>query len=83
METLSVTNLRNNLAASLDKADRGDCVLVRRRNNIYAIVNIGMDELVITPKMQKRIDKARQDFKKGNTLHFDNAESLHRWLDEL
>lgn len=83
METLSVTNLRNNLAASLDKADRGDRVLIRRRNNIYALVHIGKEDLMITPEMQERIDKARQDFKEGKTQHFDNAESLHRWLDEL
>lgn len=83
MEALSVTNLRNNLASTLDRADRGDRVLIRRRNNIYALVNIGKEDLMITPELQKRIDKARQDFKEGKTLHFENAESLHRWLDEL
>ena len=83
MEALSVTNLRNNLASTLDRADRGDRVLIRRRNNIYALVNIGKEDLMITPELQKRIDKARQDFKEGKTLHFDNAEAAIKWMDEL
>lgn len=83
MEALSVSSYRNNLAASFDKADRGDRVLIRRRNNIYALVNLGKEDLMVTPEMLQRIEKARQDYRDGKTLHFDNAESVHRWMDEL
>lgn len=83
MEALSVSSYRNNLAASFDRADRGDRVLIRRKNNIYALVNIGKEDLMITPEMQERIDQARRDYQDGKTLHFDNAESLHKWMDEL
>ena len=83
MEALSVRDYRNNLAASFARADQGERVLIRRKNQIYALVSVGKEDLMITPDLQKRIDKARQDFKEGKTLHFDNAESLHRWMDEL
>lgn len=83
MEALSVRDYRNNLAASFTRADRGERVYIRRKNNIYALVNVGREDLVITTEMQRRIEEARQDYKDGKTLHFDNAESLRKWMDEL
>lgn len=83
MEALSVRDYRNNLAASFARADQGERVLIRRKNQIYALISVGKEDLMITPELQKRIDKVRQDFKEGKTLHFDNAESLHKWMDEL
>ena len=38
MEALSVREYRNNLAASFTKADNGEQVLIRRKNEIYALV---------------------------------------------
>lgn len=83
MEALSVRDYRNNLAASFDRVDRGDQVLIRRKNNLYALVSVGKENLMITPEMQQRIDKARQDFIEGKTLHFEDAKSLRQWMDEL
>lgn len=83
MEALSVRDYRNNLAASFTRADQGERVLIRRRNNIYALVNVGKEELMITPEMQRRIDEARTEFKEGKTLHFADAQSAAKWMDEL
>ena len=41
MEALSVREYRNNLAASFTKADNGEQVLIRRKNEIYALVKVG------------------------------------------
>lgn len=83
MEALSVRDYRNNLAASFARADKGEQVLIRRKNRIYALTSVGNEDLMLTPEMQKRIDKARQNFREGKTLHFENAESAHKWMDEL
>lgn len=48
METLSVREYRNNLAASFTKADNGEQVLIRRKNEIYALVKVGREDLMIT-----------------------------------
>ncbi|KAB6260333.1 hypothetical protein GA257_27265 [Bacteroides xylanisolvens] len=40
MEALSVREYRNNLAASFTKADNGEQVLIRRKNEIYALVKV-------------------------------------------
>lgn len=83
MEALSVRDYRNNLAASFARADNGEKVLIRRKNRIYALMSVGNEDLMLTPELQKRIDKARQDFREGKTLHFDNAEAAIKWMDEL
>ena len=51
MEILSVSDYRNNLA------DMGEKVLIRRKNEIYALVKIGREDLMITPELQARIDE--------------------------
>ncbi len=48
MEALSVREYRNNLAASFTKADNGEQVLIRRKNEIYALVKVGREDLMIT-----------------------------------
>ena len=56
MEALSVREYRNNLAAYFTKADNGEQVLIRRKNEIYALVKVGREDLMITPELQARID---------------------------
>ena len=46
MEALSVREYRNNLAASFTKADNGEQVLIRRKNEIYALVKVGREDLM-------------------------------------
>jgi hypothetical protein len=55
MEALSVREYRNNLAASFTKADNGEQVLIRRKNEIYALVKVGREDLMITPELQAKV----------------------------
>jgi antitoxin (DNA-binding transcriptional repressor) of toxin-antitoxin stability system len=68
MKALSVREYRNNLAASFTKADNGEQVLIRRKNEIYALVKVGREDLMITPELQARIDKAREEIKSGKCV---------------
>ena len=83
MEVLSVRDYRNNLAASFSRADKGEKVLIRRKNQIYALVNVGREDLMLTPEMQQKINEARKEFAEGKTHHFSDASSMQNWLDEL
>lgn len=83
MEALTVRDYRNNLAASFARADRGESVLIRRKNQLYALVSVGREDLMITPEMKERIEEARQAYREGRTLHFTDAASMQRWMDEL
>ena len=81
MEALSVREYRNNLAASFTKADNGEQVLIRRKNEIYALVKVGREDLMITP--EARIDKAREEIKSGKCVTLKSSEDIDAYFDSL
>ena len=83
MTTLTIRDFRSNLAASLDRVDKGEQIMVRRGKKIYTIVVVEDGELAITPQLAAKIDKARQDYREGATLEFENASAAQQWMDEL
>ena len=83
MEALSVREYRNNLAASFTKADNGEQVLIRPKNEIYALVKVGREDLMITPELQARIDKAREEIKSGKCVTLNSSEDLDAYFDSL
>jgi len=83
MEALSVREYRNNLAASFTKADNGEQVLIRRKNEIYALVKVGREDLMITPELQARIDKAREEIKSGKCFTLKSSEDIDAYFDSL
>jgi antitoxin (DNA-binding transcriptional repressor) of toxin-antitoxin stability system len=83
MEALSVREYRNNLAASFTKADNGEQVLIRRKNEIYALVKVGREDLMITPELQARIDKAREEIKSGKCATLKSSEDIDAYFDSL
>lgn len=83
MEVLSVRDYRNNLAASFVKAEKGEQVLIRRKKKIFALVNVGDEDLMISPELRQRIEEARKDLAEGRTRHFSNASDMQKWMDEL
>ena len=80
---LSVREYRNNLAASFTKADNGEQVLIRRKNEIYALVKVGREDLMITPELQARIDKAREEIKSGKCVTLKSSEDIDAYFDSL
>ena len=83
MTTLSIRDFRSNLAASFDLVDKGESVLVRRRGKVYTIVVVEDNELEITPQLAKKIEKAREEYRAGSTMEFENAAAAQQWMDEL
>lgn len=83
MEALSVRDYRNNLAASFDRADQGEQVLIRRRNQIYSLISVGREDLTITPALQKRIEEAEKECREGRCVICSTPEELDRYLDSL
>ncbi len=83
MTTLSIRDFRSNLASSLDRVDNGEQVLVRRGNKIYTIIAVGDSELEFSPQLAERIAQARAEYRKGESLAFENAAAAQQWMDEL
>lgn len=83
MEALSVRDYRNNLAASFDRADQGERVLIRRKNQIYALMSVGREDLTITPALQKRIEDAEKACRDGHCVSCSTREELDVFFNSL
>lgn len=83
MEALSVRDYRNNLADSFNRAEQGEKVLIRRKNNIFALVSIGKEDLTISPSLQNRIAEAEQACKEGRCISCSNNEELDSFFNAL
>lgn len=83
MEALTVREYRNSLAASFDRAEKGEEVLIRRKKDIYALVKLGREDLMITPELQARIDKAREEIKAGKCTTLGSQEDIDAYFDSL
>lgn len=80
MEAISVRDYRNNMASSFARADRGEKVLIRRRNQLYALTKVQNE---ISPELQQHIKEAREAYKAGKTISFKSKEELNSYLDSL
>lgn len=83
MEALSVRDYRNNLAASFDRADKGEPVIIRRRGRLFALTSLGKEDVSISPRLQKRIDEARKAFRNGECISCKTPKDLTDYLDSL
>lgn len=84
MRTLTITDFRNQMAASLDRADAGEKIMIRRRNRLYSIVPVeesGDNE--ITPALRRKINEARREHAQGNYVECKTLEDLKRYFDAL
>lgn len=67
MEALSIRDFRRTLAAAFNRASREDNVLIRRRNEVYALIKVGEGD-VLTPQMQARIDDVHHAYDNGECV---------------
>lgn len=89
MEVLSVRDYRNNLAASFDRANEGERVLIRRKNSLYALVCVGSEDVVLSPTQQRQIDtmaeSLRRSFRQVKQMEAGEipVKSAMTFIDEL
>lgn len=83
MEVLSVRDYRNNLAAYFARADKGERVLIRRKNSVYALVNVGKGDLAITPQLQQRIEEAEKSCREGRCVTCRTGEEIEAYIDSM
>lgn len=65
MEVLSVREYRNNLAASFDRAAEGQQVIIRRKNELYALVSIGNEDVTFSRNKQHKINKLAESIRRS------------------
>ena len=86
MAVLNFTSreFRSQQAHVFDLADKGEKIIIRRnRKQAYILVPIADEDLTITPELQTRIDKAREEIKAGNCVTLSSKEELEAYLESL
>ena len=86
MAVLNFTSreFRSQQAHVFDLADKGEKIIIRRnRKQAYTLVPIDDDDLTITPELQAKIDKAREEYRQGNYISCSTKEELQAYLDSL
>lgn len=86
MAVLNFTSreFRSQQAHVFDLADKGEKIIIRRnRKQAYTLVPIEDEDLTITPELQARIDKAREEIKAGNCVTLSSKEELEAYLESL
>ncbi|WP_297072351.1 hypothetical protein [uncultured Duncaniella sp.] len=83
MNTISVSNFRNNMAASLNRVDNGESILIRRNKQLYAIIPVSEDELTVTPELQEKINEARKAYRNHECIECSTHEELDEFFNSL
>lgn len=69
---------------AFDLADKGEKVIIRRgRRRAYRLIPFTEEPSDITPELQAKIDRAREEYRSGETLHFESKEEIDRYFDSL
>ncbi len=76
-KTITISRLRDNLAAAFNEISKEDVLIVTRRGKTeHAIVDLDKFEDLLAssdPQYLKTIQKAREEYRKGEVLRFDEA----------
>ena len=84
MITVSAREFRGNQASIFAKADSGEKIIIRRgKKQAYTLVPVYDEDLDITPALQAKIDKARQEYREGKTTTIRSHEELDAFFESL
>lgn len=83
--TFTSREFRNRQGHVFDLADKGNNIIIRRRNRqAYKLVPVEeKEDNVITPEIQAKIDKAREEFRKGECIRLSTPEEIDKYFDSL
>ncbi len=75
---------RTKQATLLDIADSGEKVLIRRRGNrSYLLVSIWDNDMEFTPQLGNKLEEARAEYRRGETISFKSADDAMKFLESL
>lgn len=84
MASLSFTDFRKNMATSFDRVDAGEQVFISRgRKKMYAIIPVNDDDLIVSPSLEAKMEKARQEYREGKTVVLKSHDDIDKYFDSL
>lgn len=83
METVNVSNFRNNMAAYLDSAKAGQTLLLLRGTEMYTIMSVQDKDLVVTADLQEKINAALAAHREGRGVVCKTDKEIEDYLNSL
>lgn len=84
MVQVTSRQFREKLASLFNLADSGEQVVIKRRGKVsYMLTPVHDSDFVVTPELERKIEKARQDYREGKTISCKNAEEAVKFLESL
>lgn len=84
MVQVTSREFRDKQASLFKLADSGEQVVIKRRGKVsYMLTPVHDSDFVVTPELERKIEKARQDFREGKTISCRTKEELHNFLESL
>ena len=83
MRQISVRDFRSNMASSLDMVTAGEQVYIRRKNQLFAIIQIKEEDLKVTPNMETlaAIEEAKKGLFAG-TVNTSSVDAMIKSIEE-
>jgi antitoxin (DNA-binding transcriptional repressor) of toxin-antitoxin stability system len=86
MAVIQVTSreFRDNQAALFGLADKGERVIIRRRNKpSYILTTINDDDFFLSAEAEARLELSRKQYLTGETIVCKTAEEAVKYLESL
>ena len=80
MHIINTKEFRANQKKYFDLAIKEDVIIRRGRKQAFILVPLDGDEYTITPELQARIDKVREQYEKGNFVRCSTKDELRAHL---
>ena len=80
MHIINTKEFRANQKKYFDLAIKEDVIIRRGRKQAFILVPLDGDEYTITPELQARIDKAREQYEKGDFVRCSAKDELRAHL---
>ena len=80
MHIINTKEFRANQKKYFDLAIKEDVIIRRGRKQAFVLVPLDGDEYTITPELQARIDKVKEQYEKGNFVGYSTKDELRAHL---
>ena len=82
---VTTSQFRSQQAKMLGLADKGENVIIRRKNKpSYMLVKVDIEEnIVLSPETERMIAQSRQEYREGKVKSFETSADAQAWLESL
>lgn len=84
MKEITAAEFRNKQAQYLDMVDNGEQIVVSRgKRRKYVLTPLSDEDIYFTPEMIQKIERSKEQVKKGKVTKIKGADELNQYLENL